>query len=244
MKIWNVHNLECLLNIKNINESGNLSSSCFINYNKNIYILTSNQNIAYQEPIKIFNFKGQLISKLNSSSYSTIFIDVYYDNKTKINYIIAGCQKFVRSYNYNKNKLYYKYSDIDAKIIDTYYYHYSVIINDKKDFVKMIEIEEKGIIRIWNFHSAQLLKKIKNDDMKISSYGLCQWDDDHLFIGTKNGLKQIVFDFNKEKEISQKENKGKTLIRMKKIIHPKYGNCLITQEYNNGYSINLLITKK
>lgn len=248
LKIWNVQNLECLLNINNIYRDCILSSACFINYSNNINIVTANKSRAFQEPIKVFNLKGKLLLDLRSSIYSTIFIDEYYDNKKKVNYIIAGCQRFVRVYNYNKKELYNKYNDMD----DEFLYHYNVIINETKDYIKMIEIDEIGTIRIWNFHSAQLLNKIKNDkaqllekiEGKFPIYGFCQWDNEHFFYGYEDGLMQIIFDFNKIKDKSQKKKNGKTFIRMKKIIHPKYGDCLITQEYLNGYSINLWVSKK
>ena len=37
IKLWNVNNYECLLNIEKVNKEGGLLSACFLNYNKQIY---------------------------------------------------------------------------------------------------------------------------------------------------------------------------------------------------------------
>ena len=77
-----------------------------------------------------------------------------------------------------------------------------------------------------DFHSGLLLNKIKISDKSL--YCICLWNDNYLFVGCadktiklielKNGL--IV------KSLSSHE---KEVITVKKIIHPKYGECLISQ---------------
>ena len=42
IKLWNLKNLDCLLNLPNINKKGFLHSSCFLNNDNQIYIITSN----------------------------------------------------------------------------------------------------------------------------------------------------------------------------------------------------------
>ena len=37
IKLWNINNLECLLNLQNIYDTGYLNSSCFLEDNNNIY---------------------------------------------------------------------------------------------------------------------------------------------------------------------------------------------------------------
>ena len=63
IKLWNINNLECLLNIEHANEDGGLLSACFLNDNNNIYIVTSNENYQDVEPVKIFDLNGNLIKK-------------------------------------------------------------------------------------------------------------------------------------------------------------------------------------
>ena len=42
IKLWNINNFECLLNLQNINKGGCLYSACFLNDNNQNYIITSN----------------------------------------------------------------------------------------------------------------------------------------------------------------------------------------------------------
>ena len=63
-KIWNTNNLECILNLDNINNNGILFSACFLNKNNEIFILTNNSNIGINESIKVFDLNGQKIKEI------------------------------------------------------------------------------------------------------------------------------------------------------------------------------------
>ena len=67
IKLWDVKNFECLLNLVNIYTSGIINSACFLNINKELYIFT-NHNLGTHnnkiEPIKVFDLKGKNIKKL------------------------------------------------------------------------------------------------------------------------------------------------------------------------------------
>ena len=59
IKLWYFYNFECLLDIKNIYKSGNILSSCFLKEN-NLYVIIAS-NDSKEEPIEVFDFKGNLI---------------------------------------------------------------------------------------------------------------------------------------------------------------------------------------
>ena len=62
------------------------------------------------------------------------FIDIYYDNDLFKNYIITGNKGYIKSYDYNKNKLYHKYQENSN---NDGLGHMSFIINKK---IKLIEL--------------------------------------------------------------------------------------------------------
>ena len=62
IKLWNIKNWECLIDLKNINENGYLYSACFLNYNDKIYLISTNFNFGNPEPIKIFDLDGNKIT--------------------------------------------------------------------------------------------------------------------------------------------------------------------------------------
>ena len=112
VKLWDINNWEQLLNIKNANNRGILFSGSFLNENNNNYIITSNLFWDGEpEPIKIFDFNGNIIKKIYNSNKNTFYVDSYYDKKLSKTFIIACNEDSVKSYDYNENKLYHKYND-------------------------------------------------------------------------------------------------------------------------------------
>ena len=225
IKLWNYTNLECLFNISNIYKKSIIYSICFLNDKNNIYILTSSfgfVNRINQEKIKVFDLKGKLIKVINDSSDNTIFIDNYYDKKMSKNYIITGNHGCVKSFVFENNKLYFKYNNDEN---NNKYYHFDIIIHDKGKTIKLFESSENGIIRIWNFHTGELIKKIKVfEDCEL--YSISFWNNLYLLVSCANGNIKLI-DFKKGKIFKIIKFKG-SVLSIKNIFHPKYGNCLIS----------------
>ena len=224
LKLWNITNFECLINLENINKSGRLFSACLLQENSTNYIVTS---CAYgnNESIKIFDMNSNKIKELNDSTDSVYFMDIYYDQESSINYIIVGSNGLIKSYDYSNDKIYHKYNDNSKNR------HCSIIIknNDSDKIIKLIDSCFDGNIRMWDFHSGKLLNKIGLYD-NIWSIGMCLWGDDYLFVGC--GDKSIKVIHLKKGLIEANLNgfKNKVLC-VKKIIHPQFGECIISQGY-------------
>ena len=221
LKLWNIVNWECILHLKNINKSGNLLSACFLKENNKIYIATSNFEIFDEpEPIKIYDDNGNLVKEITNSKENTFFLDVYFDKIKSTNYIITCNINFVKSYNYNKNITYHRYFENNNS------FHNSAVVYSDNNIIKLIELCNDGYIRLWDFHSNILLKKIKVDHSGLTS--MCIWDKNYAFVGCKSkGIKLIKLIEGK----IQKTLKGKNNIAytIKIINHPKYGKSLVTQ---------------
>ena len=225
IKLWNINNLECLFYFNHIYDCGTIYSACFINDNNKNYIITSNSDFPSNfGMIKIYDFEGNKIKEINESNDSTFFIDIFYDKKIRKNFIITGNYDYVKSYDYSDNKVYHKYCDsIDHEKDKSV--HISITINDFKNVIKLIESSYDGNIRIWNFHSGDLIKKIY-----ISAYqlnGICLWNNKYLFVGCHDkNMKLINLDNEEIKDISGHKH---YVLAIKKVIHPKLGECLISQ---------------
>ena len=239
LKVWEINNYQFLLNINNINRKGFLKSACFLNYKNQIFILTSNYSHSENsDPIKIYDLNGNKIKEINYRNNHTFFIDTYYDIDMDTNYIITGNFGYVKSYDYNNNKKYHKYRDNKQS---DHYEHHSVIIYNNEDIIKMIETSVNGEIRIWDFHSKELLNKIKVSDNNYDNlYGISLWNNDYIFIGCGNSIK--LLDLNEEKVIGNLIGHNFNVITLKTIVHPKYGECLISQDLYDG-NIKLWINK-
>ena len=240
IRLWKISNLECILNLTKINNFGRLEAACFLYFKNKNYILTSNcnyQNIS--EPIKIYDFKGNKIKEINNSKEITKFIDIYYDIKLNETYIITGNKGISKSYNLKTNEIYNIYKDKE-KYLE---FNISLIISNINDKICLIESSIGGLIRIWNFHFAILLNKIdiKENYGNQILYGLCLWNDKYLLVG--NNIRTILLlDLNNYKVIKQFQCDNGSILTIKKIVHPKYGECLIS--LGNRGSIKLWIIKK
>ena len=122
---------------------------------------------------------------------------------------------------YKDNKLYKKYHDKNNGI-----HFYSIII--KLDIMKLIESCCDKNIRIWHFHSGLLLNKINYNTPLIS---ICVWNNNYLFVGCEDRT-IILLELKEGSIIKKLYGHEKEVVCIKKIIHPKYGKCLISQGYD------------
>ena len=233
IKIWDINNWNCIVDLKNIYSCGFIRSACIMNGDNSNYIIVSNDDVFIL--IKIFDFNCLKINELPKSEDICYFIDSYYDIKKSNHYILSGNRLCVKSFDFKDNKLYRKYSEQNSKSG-----HYSIIINKKDDITNLIESDTDGFIRIWNFHSALLLKKITAcQDIRLN--GICLWNENYLFSGCNDNT-IILIDLNNDivaKKLKSHEDK---VCSIKKIFHPQYGECLVTQGYKKD-QIRIWISK-
>ena len=239
IRLWNINDVQLLISINNINRHGFLKSACFLNYNNQLFILSSNfSHSENSDPIKVYDIFGNKVNELNSNNNHIFFIDTYYDINLSKTYIITGHYGYVKSYDYNNNKKYHKYKE--NKKIDNYE-HYYVIINNNEDIIKLIETSQNNEIRIWGFHSKELLSKIQISEKEgDNSYGISLFNNEYLFVGFGNKIKFV--DLENEEVINTLIDYNYNVITIKTINHPKYGPCLISQDLYDG-QIKLWVNK-
>ena len=223
--VWDLSNLCSITNIEKVNNTGVIFSACFLRDNDNCYILTSNCNQSMYamnfEPIKLYDLKGNKIKEVNESNEKTFFIETYYDNSISKMFIITCNFNYIKSYDYDSNDLYHKYFD------NTEGAHYSFAIYNSQDKLNIIESTNRNI-RIWNFHTAELLDKFNFSDI-LNLYNICIWNQDYIFLGCNNEIKLV--DLKTKKEIKNLKGHLSSVLTIKKINHPKYGEVLISKGF-------------
>ena len=232
IKLWNVNSYECLYEFKNVNEKGKLYSACFLYDNDQIYIITSHAMWGDEfEFIKVFDLNGNKIKDIEDSKEYTAFIDTYNENKKNKNYIITGNRGYSKSYSYDDNKVYHKYSYNDYNL------HNSIIIYNNEEIIYLIELSSSGKIGMWDFHSAELLYII---EINYNLFSICLWNKDYLIIGCGDKTIKLIDIKNRviKKDIIGHNN---YILTIKKVRHPKYGECLISKDMGNN--IKLFINK-
>ena len=217
-KIWDMKNIECIfkLNIKGLSCKGS-----FLNYDNNLYLVANTSNFDNNSgEINIYDFHSNKIKKINDFNEPCHKIFVFYDKKKSKNYIISTHFKYIKSYDYEENKLYLKYEDGGIS-------HFSSeIYEDNEDIVKIIDSCWSGDIKIWNFHTGELLNKI---EIKYGSIrDICLLDKDHLVLGCDTFDIKLI-DINSKTIIQSLKVGDDWISTIKKFDHPKYGKCLILQ---------------
>jgi hypothetical protein len=225
LKLWDIKNWECILNLENINKKGCLYSACFLKNDDELFILTSNANKkGDSECIKVFDLKGNKIKDIKNSNRNTLFVDNYYDEIFNQNYVISGNINYVKSFDFNKNEIYHKYHEKNDNKC-----HGSIIINYDQNITKLMESSTDRCIRIWDFHLAILIKKIIVYDGLL--YGLCLWNNKYLFVGAEDKTIKLI-DLNGSIIKSLTGHKS-AVLSIKKLVNTNLGEWLVSQGLNS-----------
>ena len=235
VKIWDAYSWECIISINNIYREGNIYSSLILNDDskKNLYIVTSNCTLFKDsQPLRVYDLNGDLIKVIPDSKGKTFFLDSFYDPKNSKTFIISVNKEFVKSFDFSKDTCYKKYIDAfdkpEEKKINFDGYFYSSVINYFDDILELIVSGDDGFIRIWDFYGGNLIKKIETD--KNCIFSLCLWNENYLF-GAGEDAKIKLIDLKAGVIINELKGHNKMVCSIKKIIHPKFGECLISQGF-------------
>ena len=222
IKIWNIHNFDCLLNLKLEN---NIITACLLNANSTYFIIVNQHEYYRPEGLLCFDFKGEIIKSIARDIFGLEFFDTFYDIIRRKNYIIVSFPDNIKSYDFNTNLIY--------KIYNSNFKERSLnfILENNEKIVKMIACSLKYDINIFNFHSGELLSTI-NINKRITG-AILLLDSQYLVVGGEKCM--ILIDLNygiKYKTFYAHSHSIKTI---KKIIHPKFGECLVSQGDGDDY---------
>ena len=229
VKVWDIKYLECLFNVENIYNEGYIYAACLLNNKNRLYVIASNNNnLGNPELMRCYDLKGNKIKEINNSNDDTFYMDTYYEPRLDKNYIITGNNKHVKSFDYSENIIYLKYCE------SVRYDHSSVIVIKEDECTKLIESSTDGVIRIYNFHTGDLLKKIRISYHHTNYlYGICLWNGKYLLVGCKDCTIKII-NLKKGKIVKQLKGHNNSILTLRKIFIPKYGECLISQAFDQG----------
>ena len=234
IKVWDALDWECLANIKDIYREGNIYSAILLNNFKdnNIFIITSNCTLfKNSQPLKIYDLKGNFIKEIPDSKGKTFLLDLFHDIRHSKIYIISVNKEFVKSFDFLSNECYKKYDDkSQEKKINFDGYFYSSVVNyfDDNNMIQLIVSGDDGFIRIWDFHEGNLIKKIETD--KNCIFSLCLWNENYLFASSEDAKIKLI-DLKAGVIIKELKGHNKMVCSLKKIIHKKLGECLVSQGF-------------
>ena len=220
IKLWNGNIFECIYNFTNIFQNGRLYSACFLENKDKIYILASDFHLKRLQSsgIKVYDIDGKFLNIINTSSghcMAVSAIDTFYDDELNKNFIITGNIGFCKSFDFEKNEEYQKYKDSDGTGMGVVCC-FNIFIYKSEGKVRLMDTNTLGNIRIWDFHSSELLNKICTGLYELSA---CLWNEQYLLYGGKKYVIEI-YDLNKKKNVyslfNYNENEKKTIVNLKK----------------------------
>ena len=227
IKVWNINSLQCIFDIDEDNK--NVNSANFLFTENQLHIIAvCEENRPYIE-LNIYDLNGEKEEEIKYFHGAIYFLKTFYNKKNEHSYIITGHYNYIISYDYSKGKQYRQYKD--GKNV-----HPCAVISEKDEEIRLIESCWDGNVRIWNFDSGKLMKKINLNPGTISEKrlnGICLWGIDYIFAGYNEGY-IILIDIKNGIEIKKiKDNDNAPILSIEKIsIH--LGEFLITQEYNRN----------
>jgi WD40 repeat protein len=202
IKLWNINNFECINTVETKYKKGFLGyeficySLCLLIENNNIYMVTAIKKKYFDNiiiPFRVIDLNGKIIKEIKNSEIKDIYyIDSFYDDKLSKNFIIISSLGMIISYDYNKNEIYHKYIDDNNNKI----YKKFIIRNNEENMTELISSSYDGNIRIWNFHSSDLISLIKVHKAKL--FDICMWNDNFLCVGCETGRIKIIDLVNKK----------------------------------------------
>lgn len=229
IKVWDFQNWNCISKIT-VFKKPYLQSACFItdNLDNNVYIIAS--NTATNENILVYDFEGNIIKEIEESNDKSYIVDTYEDNNKQ--YIIVGNNKNIKSFDYEKRILYHTYTDTNLN-----YEHLGFKIIYNQNILKLMAAGNK-YFKIWDFHTGNLIANLK---FRADVYSLCLFNDNFAFIGCDENIIRLV-DIQNVKVIKEIVGPTDRICNMKMIVHPLYGECMITQGWKYG-GINFWVSK-
>jgi len=104
--------------------------------------------------------------------------------------------------------------------------HVSLFILNGFGKTKLIDSSFNFCVRIWEFHSGKLLKKINLESKELR--GLCLWNDHYLLVACSDKNIKLV-DLKTFMICKSFRGHRMPVGTIQKINHPVYGECLISQ---------------
>jgi len=107
------------------------------------------------------------------------------------------------------------------------------VLNFRGKEINLVECDTFGYVRIWDFNTGLLMNKCLVGK-KLRLGGICLWNQNFLFVGSNDKKIKLIDLENGARIDSIKCNN--TVSTIKKIVHPKYGECLVfAGKSNDGY---------
>lgn len=233
--VWNIHenfNIEFNLYI-DYSQFCNINSCIITNIQQLNYVIIScynnSSNYEQKNPKKDYTRMYSLMNKdfikeiYNTEANSTRYMLSWYNESDENTYIIELCDYKITINNLLKKQ---NYSIFKSEFNNKEEF-LTGFIYKKEETDYLITGSWNGFVRIWDLDEKSQINYIQTDDLQL--YNIIPWSDKCAIIAYKFLNKIKIIDFKYLEIVSEIESNNLDEIKtIKKIIHPLYGESLIT----------------
>ena len=206
--------------------------SCLIFFDNNItnnqsYIISSTystSNDIHNSATKIYSLESsEYICYIKESNFDNIYyLLLWYNQQNKKNYLIQFSFKKILI-----NNLDLKDNEIYAKLTqEPENEHFSGFIFSKNNFEYLCTSCYNGFIHIWDLCNKKIVYKI---DTKSLLCHIIKWNEKYAIAADYENKSFIIIDLNEKKIYNDISIEHTLEVKcVKKLFHPKYGECLLT----------------
>ena len=200
----------------------------FDNKNNNNYLITSTYSQNKDDYTKVYILEeGQFIKNYPGTNENLTTLLIYwFHKKLKSYYIIELCTEKIFIYGMITNGLYLKLNYKDVDFLN------GCIIEDKDKNEYLFCSTYDNNIYVFDLYKKKLERIIKfwnNIKQKNNIYDIIKWSNEYLIINNYSNKCMSVIDVEQNKIVNSiKEIDNVHFLFIKKIIHPIYGECLLT----------------
>ena len=233
VKIWDLSdNFNLLFSLK-INYSENTciySCALFFSENKGNYLITSSNENSDEDYTKIYDFNTQkLIANLDVTNQIEIFYMLLWENESK-NYLIESSIGRILIHNLENKQLFHI---LNAPYRST---------QNSMCLIKNPEINKVDLLCVTTIHGSLDFWDLGTFTLKFSIkykssyfYDIINWFDKFVIVAEKFNSSIVIVDLIQRKLISVIKNKNNSyVISLKQIIHPKFGQSLLSSDLNKN----------
>lgn len=171
------------------------------------------------EQLKIFNMKGTYLRSMGNKTDYVYYLNSFFDTKTNSYHIINANSLDVRVYGFKEGDLIKVFKDQSVG------WHMSAFVAQLDQVNYLFESDGNGNLRIWNYETEQLYKKMVSPGSNLR--GIVLWNEEYL-ISASSDKSFKIFNIKEEKVIHTQPSHENVLCTISKFQHPVHGECLFS----------------
>ena len=241
--VWDINNDYSILHFIKTEYISNNIYSCYIYFDNfdNNYIFTSCGLNKYEKNdtsfTKMYSFKdGSFIKNINNTNVNnTYYLLMWHDEhdeQNKNNYLIECCEEKIAINDFKNNLLYTNLLAGNFQVLK--YYNGTIFYKSGKSY--LFSSTSNGYLVIWDLLSKTNIFYIKISPVEL--YNTVLWNNNCFIISGGRNQNFIIFNIDYGEVVGTIQiEKSSNINCVKKIVHPIYGESIITS--GNDHKIRI-----